>query len=332
MAHPFLSVKTAYLQTPSLAQSLTPNTTQYCFLSPSEDKSEAYSLPKPTPIQKPKPQSKIKFRPDQLPALNLALTSSIGDEDVLYADHGYKKLSKLSACIQGGIYKAIKLSSPSSGPFHHVAIKHIRKALSSKQIAIRDGMTYMVEEDIVKEAMILKHLTVDAQPVGGSIVRFVDFFESSTAWHLVTEYVDGLTLKQFVRRAHAYIGAGQLSRSFYAKHIKLILWQLATLLDSLHSVYHCCHLDLVADNVMLKGLHFEALDDGVGIVGSVEIKLLDFGVSEVWRGGASGDFDCNKRGLSIGDGMVAPNVDDAHYDARAGTGAMISNLLEWSGF
>merc|ERR1719420_1952656 len=116
-------------------------------------------------------------------------------------------------------------------------------------------MALLVEEDLIKESVILKHLTMDNN--NKYIVKFVDFFESEEFLYLCTEFVEGMNLKEFVTASHKYINEGRLSLKEYRKRMKHILWQLTTTMYWLHDVYHCCHLDLVMENVMLQNVSFE---------------------------------------------------------------------------
>lgn len=101
--------------------------------------------------------------------------------------------------------------------------------------------------------------------------------------YLVTEYVDGCALSEFVKRAHEYIAADKLSRDEYSECIKHVMWQLVHTIKWLHSTMKCVHMDLCCDNVMVSGIHFvpDPEDDTVQLDGKAVIKLIDFGVAEV---------------------------------------------------
>ena len=88
---------------------------------------------------------------------------------------------------------------------------------------------------------MLKHLTVDNKPPGGYISRFVDFFESSTHFYLITEHQPGPTLKDFIREAHVYLADGRLTQNEYAKVVKFILWQLVATVKWMHDSYQCTY-------------------------------------------------------------------------------------------
>ena len=90
---------------------------------------------------------------------------------------------------------------------------------------------------------------------------------------------------------------------------------MVSTLHWLQTVMHCAHLDLHAANVMVTDVHFA---DG-GISGNYQIKLVDFGVAEVFDVDADADaddskssstpFECMKQDLTITDEIFqAPNV------------------------
>ena len=180
-----------------------------------------------------------------VPMTNLLQMITQSDEDIMFAQNGYKRLHKLCDTLQGKLYKAevTKITdgnNGSQGIGSHVCIKKCDKQICDDQIAKKDdGMTFCVEENILKEAIILRHLTVDNRATGNYIVKFIDFFESESHYYLVTEYVEGMNLKEFVQSAHGYIREGKLELKEYQKTVKYIMWQLIATLRFLHDVFHC---------------------------------------------------------------------------------------------
>ena len=145
--------------------------------------------------------------------------------DTLFAKHGYKLEQKICNTLQGAMYKVTK-----SGI--NYAIKQTSKQLHHSGEALdEDGFTVIVEENIIKEALILHHLTVTNQPMGGYIVKYIDFFESDIDYYLVIEYTGNMNLQQLNDKAHKYINEGKLSLSDYQKIIKFITWQIAVTLQ-----------------------------------------------------------------------------------------------------
>ena len=173
-------------------------------------------------------------------------------ENILFAERGYKRIHRVCKTLQGELLKAkvTKMEFHSVCNKSHyelapigsfVAIKKINKQLAEKKVAIIDGTSFCVQESIIKEAMILKHLTVDNTPPGNYVLNFIDFFESDTHYYLVTEYVDGINLKDFVFLCHEYIKNGKLTLKHYQKTVKYIMWQLAVTIRSLHDIYQCMY-------------------------------------------------------------------------------------------
>jgi len=116
------------------------------------------------------------------------------------------------------------------------------------------------------------------------MARFVEYFEDDRCLYLVTEFVDGCTLKHFVQRAFALMQSGQLERETYDGAVRLIMYQLMRTVSCLHSVYHCCHLDITMENIMIYDADFEFVGDDstMQIVGDIKAKLIDFGVAEIF--------------------------------------------------
>eukprot|EP01083_Nonionella_stella_P185938 679487_1 len=252
-------------------------------------------------------------RRETISVLGLLSQLSQVELDSAFAINGYKKLNTICDTLQGTLYKAQHISSG-----EYVAIKKVDKSLSNHQIAIdEDGTTCCVSEDIVKEAQILKYLTVNNTSIGRHIIRYIDFFCDEESHYLVMEYIESqMNLKQFASVAHQYIAAGALRRKHYQQIIKYLFWQLMVTIHWMHNDMRCCHLDLDCSNIMLKNCSFEKDKDGcLRINPSITVKLGDFGVSEMF----SNDFECNKTDLSLDNASyLAPKVyGEQLYDARS---------------
>merc|ERR1719242_2517346 len=151
-----------------------------------------------------------------------SLLNALNEEEqkCVCAQNGYKKISKISDCLQGDMYKALNKTNG-----EYVAIKRASKELLEGKIAIDDGMNFCVSENLCKEAAILQYLTIHNRPLGDYIIQFVDVFEDEDNYYLVIEYVESETnLKQFVQRGHEYMADGSLSSKEYQKAIKYIMW------------------------------------------------------------------------------------------------------------
>merc|ERR1719499_1524921 len=101
----------------------------------------------------------------------------------------------------------------------------------------------------------------------------------------VTQWVDGMNLRKFSTTAHELIRDGKLSAKDWSKTCKFIMWQLVATIRWLHDVYHCCHLDLVLENVMIENAEFIPKDENSGTMSvstTLSVKLIDFGVAEIF--------------------------------------------------
>eukprot|EP01084_Bolivina_argentea_P292906 503689_1 len=235
---------------------------------------------------------------------------SYDDEDVVLQRHGYKRITKISETLQGELFKASDLHQN-----RYVAIKRTDKRLFRQQIAVQDDISFVVAENIVQEAFLLRYLTVDHTPIGDYVLQFIDFFESNASYYLVIEYIESeMNLKQFITKCAQYIANGQLSLNEYKKVIKFVLWQLFVTVQWLHTM-RCCHLDLCLENIMLSDVMFSATKSGVTIDPTMSIKLCDFGAAESFT---TNDFLCAKHGLNVdNEGYLAPNIFNGDpYDAR----------------
>merc|ERR1719361_154587 len=255
------------------------------------------------------------------PAVNIADIAP--DEDAwIHQENGYKLISPICETLQGSLAKAEVIKECDGASVgSYVAIKRTHKTLFEQKMVFEDadGMNEFVEEDIVKEAMILNHLTVNNQAAGNHIVKFVDFYESESHFYLVTEWIEGDNLLAFSQRAHELMEEGRLSRKDWNKTVKYILWQLTATIRWLHVVFRCCHLDLVMENCMVFNCSFiEKPDGSVKVNPEIGVKIIDFGVAELFDI-ERGSFDCMKNRLTIDNGAyVAPKVfANDIYDARS---------------
>lgn len=266
-----------------------------------------------------------------LPLLSVLLGISQSEEHIIVREHGYKIDREVGPTLQGTLFKAHIIEATKENALYGpvgsaVAIKKVDKAVYANRTAHVDGMTFVVEQDLLKEAILLKHLTLHNRPTGDYIARFVDFFESDTHFYLVTEFVEGLSLEQFVRQAFALMAEGRLSRIDYQKTVKYLFWQLATTTRWLHDVMASCHLDLGLKSVMLCNADFVPETEGslrVKPHAAISIKLVNFGIAEKFstQGPTPNhkDFLCDKGSLSLGAPQYrCPSMfDGVAYSAQA---------------
>ena len=171
-----------------------------------------------------------------LSMLEMMMKQTEIEEKMSLAKRNYTSPSNVSDCLQGEILSAFNKTTN-----EHVAIKKVsRCAHEDKEAMDEDGLKCIVDEDIVKEAEILKTISNDQFPLCPYIVGYVDFIKDDENYYLITEYVEGDTnLRQFVCKAHKYMHEGLLSRPHYMKIITNLWWQLATTVHWLHTKIKC---------------------------------------------------------------------------------------------
>jgi len=214
-----------------------------------------------------------------LPLFDLVMSLDQTEEDILMAKYGYTFKFKLRDTTQGQVWMA----KTKAGDV--VAVKKVERALHEKHESKEDeGMTYLVETDIVREADVLKTLNADSDlKKNGGIVRYLDFIESGTFLYLVTEYVNGVSLDELIEEAHRYIEEGRMRHCHWVPVVKDIMSQIITVINRLHTVHQCCHQNLFTENFKVSGISFDEHDDGsVTIKGDAEVTLLDFGVAQIF--------------------------------------------------
>lgn len=126
------------------------------------------------------------------------------DGDAVIHQKGYQIIDKIRDCTQGAIWKAKVTKEGGSIPGNLpkgsiVAIKRVNKVFhQDRESGAKDfGMTELLEEDVVKEAAIMKHCTVSIRDSGRFILKFIDFFETSSEYCLVTEWHENaLSMKE----------------------------------------------------------------------------------------------------------------------------------------
>jgi len=242
-------------------------------------------------------------------------------------ENGYEMIQTLCPTIQGQLLEARPLDGSAN-----VVIKRVDKELHRQRISSKEnGMNIVVEESIIKETILLHHLTVDNKPTSQYVVRFIQFFESDRYFYLVMEKAGTLNLSEFNARAHRYIKDNKMKIREWRKIVKFLLWQLSVIVYWLHRDMNCCHLDLTAENIMLQNAKFiENEQDGtVSVDPDIRIRLCDFGLAEVFdveavpKGGDPEDeyalnpFKCTKHGMKEKHYLSAPRVfEEEAFDAR----------------
>merc|ERR1719242_1775294 len=90
----------------------------------------------------------------------------------------------------------------------------------------------------------------------------------------------------------------------------------------MQDVHHCVHLDLNLSNIMItadddEDIFIESEDGQISLNGNLSIKLIDFGVAEIYPSGTN-DFRCDQQCLSLDQCQSqSPNqLNGQMYDAK----------------
>ena len=148
----------------------------------------------------------------------------------------YKILSFLGEGSYGKVFKAREISTG--------------RVIAVKKMSI--GNSQSKYNKIIKEINLLKSLD---HP---NIVKYYDFFQEEEYIYLMMEYLEGCTLKQYIKN----------NENISEDNARIIIKQLLTALSYLHYTCDICHRDVKPENIMFK----EKNDIN-------HLKLLDFGLS-----------------------------------------------------
>ena len=148
----------------------------------------------------------------------------------------YKILSFLGEGSYGKVFKAREISTG--------------RVIAVKKMSI--GNSQSKYNKIIKEINLLKSLD---HP---NIVKYYDFFQEEEYIYLMMEYLEGCTLKQYIKK----------NENISEDNARIIIKQLLTALSYLHYTCDICHRDVKPENIMFK----EKNDIN-------HLKLLDFGLS-----------------------------------------------------
>eukprot|EP01083_Nonionella_stella_P087770 244304_1 len=202
---------------------------------------------------------------------------------------GYADCKRISEALQGDVYEAANSKNGSTN-----IIKVANKTLYKKQITCINGKRIKIQEDIVREASILRHLTQHNPPP--SLTKYKHFFDDSQNFFLVMEH-GGENLFDFVKECHQCIEYGLISNSVWLAFCKTAMQQMVDVVAWLQQM-HCCHLDISLENFVIHNLEVRLASDQKTVVSisNFQIKIIDFGLAEVFGRTKSGkiDYNCNK--------------------------------------
>jgi len=237
---------------------------------------------------------------------------SCTEEDLSWARRGFEKTRKLCDTLQGVMYLAVNTRNNGK----KVAIKKASCKLHREGISIENGMSIVVDENIVKEAGILRYLTMQNNAIGDYVVKFVDFFKTHNSYFLCIDYIEqSITLGEYIRTVHHLIREKILSKRKHLRIMKYILWQISVALYWLHTDMSCTHLDLCSENVLVRSTFQKTKAGNLLVSDKAHVKLVDFGCAEVFK---DNDFQCDKFATGTNrEQYLAPKVfTHCEYDAR----------------
>ena len=167
--------------------------------------------------------------------MEISIAEINSNENKSLEDH-YKIIQKIGSGGFGIVYKAKQLSTGET-----VAIKKISINNSTEKY-----------QRTIKEIDLLKNLS---HP---NIVKYYDFFDDGEFIYLITEFLEGGTLKQYMIQ----------NQNISENETRIIITQLLNALSYLHYTCDICHRDIKPENIMFKE------KNNINTV-----KLLDFGLS-----------------------------------------------------
>lgn len=207
-------------------------------------------------------------------AVQILITQLRENKKSINLRHGYQYMDKIDDTLQGELFKArvrptlsLKLCQSDPGITRNrnikiklvnvnsthlprntlnkesfVIIKKTNKRLHRQGISMKDAdnLVYCVQEDILKEAHILRYLTVHHDKIGLYIGKFVRFFSTETDYYLVMEYFEhSMNFKEFIDRSHQFMIIKKMKYVYYRKVIKHLFWQLFIAMHWLHADIKC---------------------------------------------------------------------------------------------
>jgi len=183
---------------------------------------------------------------------------------------GYRATHKIASTLQGSVYKAIN----SDGKI--CALKRASITLSKLGLGFVNKTYYKVNEDIIREAEVLKYLTeLNHQKGPNGLTKYLGFLSDDNNYYLLTEF-GGKSLLHHVIYYHRLINQGKIELKVWKEHVKILFKQMCIFIDWLHNIARLVHLDISLENMLIKGCQFK---DGKFIAHG-QIFIIDFGVSK----------------------------------------------------
>eukprot|EP01083_Nonionella_stella_P080408 220997_1 len=187
---------------------------------------------------------------------------------------------KITDTLQGSVWRAF---TPDNNP---LIVKITDRTLHERQRAIIDNEEYKVNENILAEQRILKHLSQQPDCLH-SIVQYKGFIKTSHYYWLLMEDGGG-SLIALVQKAHRSIRSGHLGINEWKKVQKIIMKQMVEAVEYLHN-HNICHFDISLENFVINDLEIEVdeYEDGSWkyrfVLDDIHVKLCDFGLAEEYK-------------------------------------------------
>jgi len=180
---------------------------------------------------------------------------------------GYTVQNKIATTLQGSIYYGTHdIKEP-------CVLKRACIKLHKNNAGIMHNQIIKVNENIVKEAKILKYLTSLNGNIPG-LTKFIDFWNDDKNFFLIMEY-GGESLFQHIMIMHKNIRQNKLQISIWKEHVKILFKQMCLFINWLHNA-KICHLDISLENLSIKGCEFE----NGKFISHGQIYLIDYGLAK----------------------------------------------------
>jgi len=193
--------------------------------------------------------------------------------DSILLRKGYILVKKIENTLQGCIYIARHNDTNSK-----VVIK-------IASIKIQNMVTF--NENIIKEAQIMKYLSKNQPPKG--FIGYIDFFKDDNFQYLVMEY-GGVSLHKYIKYHTLKMRSNKLDIKSWKTHVRKLFKQICLYVNWMHS-NNVCHLDISLENFTIKGFEYD--NETNTIINHGNVYIIDFGLSEYF--GKNSDFMCNKK-------------------------------------
>ena len=213
---------------------------------------------------------------------------------VILEEYGLSDCKKITDSLQGSVWSCKNQQDDDKKYVIKVTNRELHKRSSIKL----GDKEFKIQENIKKEAKILKYVSLDNQ-CPDTIIKYVDFFKSTRNYYLVMEN-GGYSLFDFVVKAHNLILIGKLDIKEWQKCVKVIFKQIIDTIYYLHSK-NICHFDISLENILINDVDVVRDLKNMGKITfcteSIKIKIIDFGLAEYFK---KDDDDKDKEGSGSG--------------------------------